>query len=92
MLRSRPNTITPKLSFLTFENPIVAAIVAIRIGRNEDYVTHDKGSLLAGGTGALWWSGKGRWMALDTNTFLMVLVAAIVVMGVVIWVMLKKAG
>ena len=35
---------------------------------------------------------KGRWMALDTNTFLMVLVAAIVVMGVVIWVMLKKAG
>ena len=35
---------------------------------------------------------KGRWMALETNTFLMVLVAAIFVMGVVIWVMLKKAG
>jgi len=35
---------------------------------------------------------KGRCMALDTNTFLMVLVAAIFVMGVVIWVMLKKAG
>jgi hypothetical protein len=30
-----------------FENPIVAAIVAIRIGRNEDYVAHDKGSTLA---------------------------------------------
>ena len=31
-------------------------------------------------------------MALDTNTFLMVLVAAIIVMGVVVWVMFKKAG
>jgi len=47
LLRSRSNIITPRLSFLTFENPIVAAIVAIRIGRNEDYEAHDKGSGLA---------------------------------------------
>jgi len=37
LLLSRSNIITPMLSFLTFENLIVAAIVAIRIGRNEVY-------------------------------------------------------
>jgi hypothetical protein len=31
-------------------------------------------------------------MALDTNTFLMVLAAAIIVMGIVVWVMFKKAA
>jgi hypothetical protein len=36
--------------------------------------------------------GKGRSMALDTNTFLMVLAAAIIVMGVVVWAMFKKAS
>jgi hypothetical protein len=36
--------------------------------------------------------GNGRSMALDANTFLMVLVAAIVVMGIVVWVMFKKAS
>jgi len=30
-----------------FENPIGAAIVAIRIGRNEDYEAHGKGSALS---------------------------------------------
>jgi len=35
---------------------------------------------------------KGRSMALDTNTFLMVLAAAIIVMGIVVWVMFKKAA
>jgi hypothetical protein len=30
-------------------------------------------------------------MALDTNTFLIVFAAAIVVMGFVVWVMFKKA-
>ena len=34
---------------------------------------------------------KGRSMALDTNIFLMVLAAAIIVMGIVVWVMFKKA-
>ena len=34
---------------------------------------------------------KGRSMALDTNIFLMVLAAAIIVMGVVVWIMFKKA-
>jgi len=29
-------------------------------------------------------------MALDTNTFLIVLAAAIIVMGIVVWVMFKK--
>jgi len=31
-------------------------------------------------------------MALDTNTFLIVLTAAVVVMGFVAWVILKKAS
>ena len=31
-------------------------------------------------------------MALDTNTFLMVLAAAIIVMGVAVWAMFKKAS
>jgi len=31
-------------------------------------------------------------MALDTNTFLMVLAAAIIVMGIVVWFMFKKAA
>ena len=31
-------------------------------------------------------------MALDTNTFLMVLAAAIMVMGIVVWVVFKKAS
>ena len=31
-------------------------------------------------------------MALDTNTFLIVLAAAIVVMGFVVWIMFKKAS
>jgi hypothetical protein len=31
-------------------------------------------------------------MALDTNTFLMVLAAAIIVMGIVVLVMFKKAA
>jgi hypothetical protein len=35
---------------------------------------------------------KGRPMALDTNTFLIVLAAAIVVIGFVAWVMLKKVS
>jgi hypothetical protein len=35
---------------------------------------------------------KGAPMALDTNTFLMVLAAAIMVMGVVVWAMFKKAS
>ena len=30
-------------------------------------------------------------MALDTNTFMIVLAAAIIVMGIVAWVMFKKA-
>jgi len=43
---------------------------------------------------ALCWSReeKGRSMALDTNTFLMVLAAAIIVMGVAVWAMFKKAS
>jgi hypothetical protein len=35
---------------------------------------------------------NGRPMALDTNTFLIVLAAAVVVMGFVVWVMFKKAS
>jgi hypothetical protein len=35
---------------------------------------------------------KGRPMALDTNTFLIVLAAAVVVIGFVVWVMFKKAA
>ena len=35
---------------------------------------------------------KERSMALDTNIFLMVLAAAIIVMGIVVWVMFKKAA
>jgi len=35
---------------------------------------------------------KGRPIALDNNTFLIVLAAAIVVMGFVVWVMFKKAS
>jgi hypothetical protein len=31
-------------------------------------------------------------MALDTNTFLIVLAAAVVVMGFVVWVMFKKVS
>jgi len=42
LLRSRSNIITPRLSFLTFENLTVAAIVAIHIGRNKDYQAYDK--------------------------------------------------
>jgi hypothetical protein len=39
---------------------------------------------MSGGTGALYWfQEKGRSMALDANTFLMVLAAAIMVMGIV---------
>jgi hypothetical protein len=51
------------------------------------------GTYISGGTGALCWSWeKGRSMALDTNTFLMVLAAAIMVMGVVVWAMFKKVS
>jgi hypothetical protein len=35
---------------------------------------------------------KGRSMALDTNTFLMVFAAATIVMGIVVWFMFKKAA
>jgi hypothetical protein len=35
---------------------------------------------------------KGRSMALDANTFLMSLAAAIMVLGIVVWVMFKKAS
>jgi len=31
-------------------------------------------------------------MALDANTFLMILAAAIMVMGIVVWVMFKKVS
>jgi len=31
-------------------------------------------------------------MALDTNTFLIILVAAVMVMGFVVWVMFKKVS
>jgi hypothetical protein len=36
--------------------------------------------------------GKGRCMALETNTFLMILAASIMAMGIVVWVMFKKAS
>ena len=35
---------------------------------------------------------KGRSMALDANTFLMIFAAAIMVMGIVVWVMFKKTS
>jgi hypothetical protein len=35
---------------------------------------------------------KGRSMALDTNTFLIVLAAAVIVMGFVVWMMFKKTS
>ena len=45
------------------------------------------------GIGALYgWGKKGRTMALDTNTFLIILVAAVMVMGFVVWVMIKKVS
>jgi len=45
------------------------------------------------GIGALYgWGKKGRTMALDTNTFLIILVAAVMVMGFVVWVMFKKVS
>ena len=39
-----------------------------------------------------WSREKGRSMALDANTFLMILAAAIMVMGIVVWVMFKKVS
>jgi hypothetical protein len=46
---------------------------------------------ISGGTGALCRSrGKGRSMALEPNTFLMVFAAAILVVGIAVWIMFKK--
>jgi hypothetical protein len=46
---------------------------------------------ISGETGAWCWSrGKGRSMALDTNTFLMVFAAAILGVGIAVWIMFKK--
>src|SRR5262245_65289574 len=38
------------------------------------------------------WLEKGGTMALDTNTFLIVLAAAVIVMGFVVWAMFKKVS
>jgi len=35
---------------------------------------------------------KGRTIALDANTFLIILAAAVMVMGFVVWVMFKKVS
>lgn len=37
-------------------------------------------------------AAKGRPMALDTQTFLMILAGAVVAMGVVVWIMYKKVS
>jgi hypothetical protein len=43
--------------------------------------------------GALYgWLEKGGTMALDTNTFLIVFAAAVIVMGFVVWMMFKKVS
>ena len=39
-----------------------------------------------------WSREKGRSMALDANTFLMIFAAAIMVMAIVVWVMFKKTS